>query len=160
MGTRSTMLFIDQDSIVQIYRHWDGYPSSILPDLDKARKLAWGFPRFEADEFAAAVVATMKVGEGNVRIQNPPSREDLFENVNWDVEWVYVIEKKYREDWTPEQALLEPTMRIYDWNLNDPRFKEPAMSERPFSEAVKWDDEDYLRLKYPEDYLEDETDAP
>jgi len=35
MGTRSILEFSDSSAKVQIYRHWDGYPKDVLPDLEK-----------------------------------------------------------------------------------------------------------------------------
>lgn len=46
-----------------IYRHCDGYPESehgVIAALQASQKYAWALPRFEANEFAAAVVCQMK----------------------------------------------------------------------------------------------------
>lgn len=68
MSTRCTISVIDSEDGFTIYRHSDGDPQAVLPDLYKALDHAWPFPRFEADEFAAAIVAAMKRGPGGIRL--------------------------------------------------------------------------------------------
>ncbi len=51
-----------------VFRHWDGYPSVIMPDLLKVLPFAWPLPRFEPDDFAAAIIRAWKEeGGGNIR---------------------------------------------------------------------------------------------
>lgn len=66
MSTRCVITVIDNDERYAVYRHSDGDPSSVLPDLEGALPLAWALPRFEACEFAAAVVAAFKEGGGGI----------------------------------------------------------------------------------------------
>ena len=69
MSTRSTISVFDNRDQFAIYRHHDGYPSGehgVIHDLKKATDLAWDPPRFEAADFAAAVVAAMKHHGGSV----------------------------------------------------------------------------------------------
>lgn len=57
-----------------VYRHWDGYPRDgehgVLPDLQKVidSDLVWELPRFEADEFACGLIATLKTQPGGYRL--------------------------------------------------------------------------------------------
>jgi len=44
----------------------------ILPEIEKAMKFAWKFPRFESGDFAAAIVRRMKTGKGDVYLTNDP----------------------------------------------------------------------------------------
>jgi len=69
MSTRATLTVTDREDSFDIYRHHDGYPHSphgVIHDIDEARKLAWPWPRFQADDYAAALIATMKKGAGSV----------------------------------------------------------------------------------------------
>lgn len=64
MSTRSVITVKDVqdqgDDQFHIYRHHDGYPTSVLPDLFKALPFAWALPRFEAMDFTAAIIAGWK----------------------------------------------------------------------------------------------------
>ena len=69
MSTRATLSVADDYDSFDIYRHHDGYPNSphgVIHDINEARKLAWPWPRFQADDYAAALIATMKKGAGSV----------------------------------------------------------------------------------------------
>ena len=69
MSTRATITIKGDDGHCDIYRHQDGYPESqhgVIHDLRLAQKFAWELPRFEATDFAAAVVAVMKQNPGSV----------------------------------------------------------------------------------------------
>ena len=77
MATRSTLRVSDQDDCFDIYRHFDGYPDGdcgVIHDIKAAMGLAWALPRFEARDFAAAVVATMKTGAGSVYLTKNADR--------------------------------------------------------------------------------------
>lgn len=62
MSTRALYTFKDSSgSAFNVYKHSDGYPSGASQTLaDALRFFSWDFPRFEADEFAAAFVAAGK----------------------------------------------------------------------------------------------------
>ena len=63
MSTRATVSVTDEHGKFHIYQHHDGYPDGpfgIVRRLSDARRRAWDLPRFEAADFAAAVVATLK----------------------------------------------------------------------------------------------------
>lgn len=63
MSTRGTVTVTDERDTFHIYQHHDSYPDGpfgIVRRLSDARRRAWDLPRFEAADFAAAVVATLK----------------------------------------------------------------------------------------------------
>jgi hypothetical protein len=63
MSTRCVVTVIDPEKTFHVYRHHDGYPttlSGVLATLPAALPLAWPLPRFEAMDFAAAIVAAWK----------------------------------------------------------------------------------------------------
>jgi hypothetical protein len=71
MSTRAILTFKDfEDAPLHVYQHCDGYPTGIAENLKAVLSggKAWPFPRFEADEFAAAYVATCKTSGGNIRL--------------------------------------------------------------------------------------------
>lgn len=73
MSTRSTITVRDRkdgNEAYHIYRHSDGYPDTqhgVIATLPEAFKFAWQLPRYEADDFAAAIVSAWKDGAGNIR---------------------------------------------------------------------------------------------
>src|SRR5262249_60391012 len=105
MATRSNIIVQDEFSRIQVYRHWDGYPKAVIPELIKALEFAWPLPRFEADDFAAAIVRAWKDGGGHIRIDGNPKG---FELVHGDTEYVYVIKFDKRKE--------EPFVEIYEWH--------------------------------------------
>lgn len=66
MSTRSTLTVRDRkngNEAYSIYRHGDGYPDTehgVLKTLRQALSYAWPLPRYEAMDFAAAIVAAWK----------------------------------------------------------------------------------------------------
>ena len=63
MATRATITVADEADSFDIYQHHDGYPEGpfgLVRHITMARRLAWDIPRFEAADFAAAVVAVLK----------------------------------------------------------------------------------------------------
>src|SRR4051812_48932828 len=106
MATRSNIIVEDGFDRIQIYRHWDGYPEAVIPDLTQALPYAWQLPRFEADDFAAAIVRAWKTENGgNICIDGNPNG---FELIHGDVEYVYVI--------SFDKAKNEPIITVYDWH--------------------------------------------
>ena len=65
MGTRGAFTFIDADKqTFHVYKHHDCYPEGPWGGpavLLAATRYAWQFPRFEADEFAAAFITAAKL---------------------------------------------------------------------------------------------------
>jgi len=63
MSTRATITVADQHDSFDLYQHHDGYPDGphgLVRHIGMARRLAWSLPRFEAADFAAAIVAVLK----------------------------------------------------------------------------------------------------
>lgn len=104
MSTRSNLLAVDQYHRVQIYRHCDGSPRRVLPDLLEALEYAWPTPRFQASDFLAAVIRAWKhEGGGNIYIDGSPK---AWERIHGDTEWVYEISG------TSEGI----GVKVYDWH--------------------------------------------
>jgi hypothetical protein len=132
MSTRSNIIVQDEYKRIQVYRHYDGYPEGVIPELIKALEFAWPLPRFEADDFAAAIVRAWKdEGGGHIRIDGNPK---AFEMVHGDTEYVYVI--KF------DKKRAEPYVEIYDWHdywlekvdINKKSFKPKVMQKIYFSQ--------------------------
>ena len=70
MGTRAVISFEDGNGEFFVYQHWDGDPDAVLVNIMNtfAVQMCWEWPRWEADEFAAAYIAANKSGPGNLRI--------------------------------------------------------------------------------------------
>jgi hypothetical protein len=134
MATRSNIIVQDEYKRVQVYRHWDGYPTGVIPDLADALQYAWELPRFEADDFAAAIVRAWKQeGGGNIYIDGSPKG---FELVHGDTEYVYVVKFDKRKH--------EPFIEVYDWHdywlekvdINAKSFK-PKIKEKIYFSQIK-----------------------
>jgi hypothetical protein len=75
MSTRACYTFKDKESSHSVYYHYDGYPSNALKMISKAKEAAWQFPRFEADEYAAAFCCIAKDGKaGGARLTEGPHK--------------------------------------------------------------------------------------
>ncbi len=93
MSTRANIFVTEENNTYQIYRHYDGYPENMLEALKDSLELAWSGSRFEADECAAAIVASMKDQEGNIRLMNFKGYD-----VNSDIDWVYTVKQNDNKD--------------------------------------------------------------
>lgn len=87
MSTKGLYTFKDAIGKYQVYVHWDNMPEEAIVKIKRAMEKAWVFPRFEADEFAAAFVASNKNGEGNVRLL-PHNNHEVGD---FDCEYHYTI---------------------------------------------------------------------
>ena len=143
MGTRSNIIVADDHSRIQLYRHWDSYPDGeggVLADLALALPYAWPLPRFEADDFAAALIRAWKgEGGGNIYIDGSPKG---WERIHDDVEWVYVIQRRQgQQPARLPQCPGEPEVAVYDWHpywfdKADPEKNQPQpLSQVPLSSA-------------------------
>lgn len=88
MSTRAFYQFNDELGNHNVYVHSDGYPSGAYSKIMAAIPLAWSFPRFEADEFAASFVAGNKEHSGNVRLYKTGSYQKIAPP---DIAWLYKI---------------------------------------------------------------------
>lgn len=88
MGTRSIWTFKDTfgTAPVHVFVHYDGYPLGAADYLRQTLESGktWNLPRYEADEFAAGFIASIKTGGGNVRCA---SRRTSYA----DVEFGYTV---------------------------------------------------------------------
>lgn len=71
MGSRALFSFHDrsnQINPVNVFMQYEGEPEYAIRFLSRSRLRAWDFPRYEANEFAAAFIAVNKLGAGGYRI--------------------------------------------------------------------------------------------
>jgi hypothetical protein len=93
MSTRAVFTFSDPEHRgrpLVVYKHHDGYPRRAVEALIRARDdgLSWALPRFEANEFAAAFVASNKAQPGSIRLLGAGDWRDLSPG---DIEYVYHV---------------------------------------------------------------------
>ena len=108
MSTRCNILIKDNyDDRIQLYRHCDGYPegkSGVIATLPEALQFAWDGDRFEASDFAAAIVRAWKTGGGYIYIDGSLRvSEDDFIMAHGDIEWFYVI----RQDGATKKIMVD-----------------------------------------------------
>lgn len=90
MSTRCNVVIRDgYGRAMQLYRHADGYPESVIPDLKDVLPFAWDLPRFEADDFSAAIVRAWKQHGGQIYIDGTYVQG---ETVHGDIAYLYVID--------------------------------------------------------------------
>lgn len=95
MGTRAIYFFQDFDgSTYGVYKHYDNYPSGAADFIENAKAYAWKFPRFEADDFAAAFVAANKAKNGGevrlLQMFEQTSIDMVMEDNEW-CDYYYVV---------------------------------------------------------------------
>ena len=73
MATHAIITVSDHNEQFHIYRHHDGQPENVLPEIDVALTKAWPLPRFEASEFTAACIAVMKQSSGGIYLVSNPN---------------------------------------------------------------------------------------
>ena len=129
MSTRACYTFIAPNGGGQyhVYKHHDGYPYNGQPQagegpfecgglvwIEKAKQFAWGLPRFEADDFAAAFIAANKPSDGGgVRLINTRDPWDFSS----DSEYWYKVAQS-RADSSDVQVEV---YHVDWWNRNDRR---------------------------------------
>lgn len=122
MGTRAIYIFEDEHEEVHVYKHYDNYPQGAVDFIENAKEFAWGLPRFEADEFAAAFVAANKNRKGGeVRLVNArfKDRDEMLEANHW-CDYHYVISKHNSQDlWVEIYDRQHVDKYTYDWVLID-----------------------------------------
>lgn len=109
MGTRGVITFTDETGEYSIYQHWDCDPTTVTGQILRvfAERLCWPWPRWEANEMAAAYIATNKSAGGNIRVCNGDDHHG-------DLSFTYTVKAIDREglqlDWkdvyTGEEAGL------------------------------------------------------
>lgn len=124
MGTRAIYIFESANEEVAVYKHYDNYPQGAVDFIEKAKAYAWAFPRFEADEFAAAFVAANKNRKGGeVRLVSYiyEDRHALMEDYGWN-DYYYVIsyEPHHKDLWIEVwQLRYDMDSSDSDWVLTD-----------------------------------------
>ncbi len=115
MATRATITVTDEHDSFDMYQHYDGYPDGehgVVRHIAMARQLAWSPPRFEAADFAAAIVAVLKNRDGSTYLtkdadahtdrafhyQIEPIRDDVSTRVQLTIT---------RPSWRSEDADIE-----------------------------------------------------
>ncbi|MFA5234756.1 MAG: hypothetical protein WC390_10185 [Sulfurimonas sp.] len=82
MSTSCNIVVADEDNAICLYKQSDGYPdgeSGIIAGIKSAMKYAWPLPRFEAGDFAAALVRGMKEpGGGGIYIEDIDILDDIY----------------------------------------------------------------------------------
>lgn len=79
MSTRATITVADEHESFDLYQHHDGYPDGphgLVRHIDMARRLAWDLPRFEAADFAAAIIAALKDRGGSTYLTKDAEAHD------------------------------------------------------------------------------------
>ena len=107
MATRATLTVFDSQERYDIYRHYDGYPESehgVLQAIVDAQRLALPLPSFQAGEFAAALIATLKTQPGGVLLTSDARQHG-------DVAFRYVI--------TERRGALFVAVQQIDWQETD-----------------------------------------
>ena len=103
MSTRCNIIVRDERLAIQLYRHNAGYPQGkhgVVKDLCKVARFAWPLPRFEADDYSAAIVRAMKRPDGgNVYIDGDAGRR--MNKIHGDCAYVYVIDPPAGDDKRP-----------------------------------------------------------
>ena len=92
MSTRCNIVVKDEMNSIQLYRHSDGYPNSehgVVEGLKKVGQYAWDLPRFEASDFAAAIIRAMKQHGGNIYIDGTANGT---KTLHGDIQYLYTIE--------------------------------------------------------------------
>lgn len=140
MSTRAIYTVIGEKSEkpVNIYIHSDGYPTGAADHIRNAFEYAWPLPRFEADEFAAALVAGNKKSGGGVRIfPTSPTTPAALAKFARDIEYRYEIYFNMPDlhvwcfatnywDAPTEKLLFRGTLEAFDkWAKDEEKAREP-----------------------------------
>lgn len=135
MGTRAIYFFEDHDgSVYGAYKHYDNYPQGAVWFIENAKSYAWEFPRFEADDFAAAFVAANKAKSGGeVRLLpmfDSTSIDMVMEDHKW-CDYYYVVTFE-------DQGLMVEIWETRAFTSTDTGFKKIAeMSHDTMKQAYR-----------------------
>ena len=108
MGTRAIYQFQDNDGDeCYVYKHYDNYPQGAVHFIEEAKSMAWPFPRYEADEFAAAFVAANKnKNGGEVRLisHHFKNEGEILDAHSWcDYYYIIHFDKSLKTLWVEIQ---------------------------------------------------------
>ena len=129
MSTTSTIQISDDEDTFFIYRHSDGYPwgeHGVPATLAKAIPFAWELPRFEAMDFAAAIVRAWKEGGGNIYFTKGHDNHA-------DSEFQYTV--TFGDDGLRLKA--EDVGFAFD-NISEEERRRETMFEGPLDEAIEF----------------------
>lgn len=115
MATRATITVADEHDSFDIYQHYDGYADGehgLVRHIAMARQLAWSPPRFEAADFAAAIVAVLKNRGGSTYLTKDA-------DAHTDRAFHYLIEPT-RDD---VSAQVQLTITQPSWRAQDPEIQ-------------------------------------
>lgn len=108
MSTRSNIIVDDGIKRIQLYRHMDGHPEHVISELGEVFVFAWALPRFEADDFAAAIIRAWKeLDGGNIYIDGSPKDWELLHG---DIDYLYVIKPPLQSE-----PITPPIVEVYDY---------------------------------------------
>ena len=91
MSTRAIITVFDEIDGFNIYIHGDAMPERVIPSIEKSTKYAWKFPRFQAGDFATALIKVLKKRAWWVYLINHTEKmsdADYYYQVskeNWDL---------------------------------------------------------------------------
>lgn len=92
MGTRA--LIFAEDSDVVIYRHWDGYPDGVLPELEPIVKEFFDIRGHEPDMLLANICYRLKNNQGNNELLGYRLFSKKEAKLIDCIEYSYIITKK------------------------------------------------------------------
>jgi hypothetical protein len=116
MSTRCNVIVKDSMSSIQLYRHCDGYPQGehgVVEALKSALEFAWELPRFEADDFAAAIIRAWKKCGGYIYIDGIAA--DDWSTLHDDAAYAYVVEPPDGDDGAPMVSVFETLRKRLLW---------------------------------------------
>ena len=70
MSTGATVTVYDEHDSFHLYIYCDGWPEMVIPEIESATKFSWEFPRFEAWDFATALIKVMKIWAWKIYLIN------------------------------------------------------------------------------------------
>jgi len=91
MSTRAIITVFDKQDSFNIYLHGNAIPEIVMPSIEKATEYAWKFPRFEAWDFATALIKVLKKrawGVYLINLKEKMTEADYYYQVSkesWDL---------------------------------------------------------------------------
>lgn len=109
MAINCNIIVEDDHYKIKLFRRWNCYPDVVLPELQMALPFAWSLPRFEATDFAAAIVRAWKeIGGGDIRIMGS---HQGWSTISAGVGWVYLIKAENITE--PSPTSPEPASEVF-----------------------------------------------
>lgn len=89
MATRCNIILEDKDFKVQLYRHFDGYPEGMIPDLHGVFK---NKPPKSAMEGSEAILREWKYDDGKPVAEFEGNVDNYEDELHGDIEYLYIIQ--------------------------------------------------------------------